>query len=259
MYSHTLSPHPPLILFSLSRLFLSPFSLFSLSPLSIKKPHSRSIVSYNTLYAVTTTTRYQLEHRLEDALNRLRHSKSGGFLSSLFSSPSNGGPTPQGGVGEARHKSFSFSSKGRRSSVSNESSANLLQALEMAQFKVVSLEEEARGHQEAQQIVLDTKESVLRNLAKQNSQLTIERDSFTKRVDDMNVTVDQLTNLLRSIQTRKISQRSNGSPRKQDGTCPLPYMLFLICHLVSYYIYLLSTSPPLTPYTLIPHTQPTSQ
>ena len=53
--------------------------------------------------------------------------------------------------------------------------------------------------------MLETKESVMRSLARQNSQLTIERDALSKRSEDLSQTVDQLTNLLRSVQRRKVA------------------------------------------------------
>jgi hypothetical protein len=51
---------------------------------------------------------------------------------------------------------------------------NISRALELAQFRISQLVAEMEANKEAQSIVLETKESVMRSLAKQNSHLTIE-------------------------------------------------------------------------------------
>lgn len=167
--------------------------------------------------------RTQLEHRLEDALNRLyRQPKGGGFLSSLFSkngSENDGdGFQAKGKRNVQSRKSFAFTStksfKGR--GAGTETEASQARSLEVAQLKVASLSAELESTKEAQVMVLETKESVLRNLAKQTSQLTIERDSLAKRVNDMNITVDQLTRLLQSIQTRRLAQKVSTPQKKTD-------------------------------------------
>ena len=78
-------------------------------------------------------------------------------------------------------------------------------SLELSQFRVTQLQSELEANKEAQSIVLETKESVMRQLARQNSQLTIERDALSKRSEELAQTVDQLTNLLRSVQSRKMN------------------------------------------------------
>lgn len=52
-------------------------------------------------------------------------------------------------------------------------------ALEMAQFRIAQLSSELEANKEAQNIVLDTKESVMRSLARQNTELTLEVGDFT--------------------------------------------------------------------------------
>lgn len=83
--------------------------------------------------------------------------------------------------------------------------ATLSRSLELSQFRVTQLQSELEANKEAQSIVLETKESVMRQLARQNSQLTIERDALSKRSEELAQTVDQLTNLLRSVQSRKMN------------------------------------------------------
>ena len=51
---------------------------------------------------------------------------------------------------------------------------NISRSLELAQFRISQLVAELEATKEAQQIVLETKESVMRSLARQNSSLTIE-------------------------------------------------------------------------------------
>lgn len=51
---------------------------------------------------------------------------------------------------------------------------NISRSLELAQFRISQLIAELEATKEAQQIVLETKESVMRSLARQNSTLTIE-------------------------------------------------------------------------------------
>lgn len=82
---------------------------------------------------------------------------------------------------------------------------NMSKALEIFQARAISLADELEATKEAQAIVLDTKESVMRSLVKQNSILTTEKDALQHRVDDLSATVDQLTGLLRSVQSRKMT------------------------------------------------------
>lgn len=82
---------------------------------------------------------------------------------------------------------------------------NMSKALEIFQARAISLADELEATKEAQSIVLDTKESVMRSLVKQNTILTTEKDVLQRRVDDLSATVDQLTGLLRSVQSRKMT------------------------------------------------------
>ena len=82
---------------------------------------------------------------------------------------------------------------------------NMSKALEIFQTRAISLADELEATKEAQAIVLDTKESVMRSLVKQNTILSTEKDVLQRRVDDLSATVDQLTGLLRSVQSRKMT------------------------------------------------------
>jgi len=82
---------------------------------------------------------------------------------------------------------------------------NMSKALEIFQARAISLADELEATKEAQSIVLDTKESVMRSLVKQNTILTTEKEVLQRRVDDLSATVDQLTGLLRSVQSRKMT------------------------------------------------------
>jgi hypothetical protein len=70
---------------------------------------------------------------------------------------------------------------------------------------------EIEANKQAHRVVLETKESVMRSLAKQNSQLVLERDALTQKVQNLGNTVDQLTGLLRSMQMRRTNSTNNMS------------------------------------------------
>jgi kinesin family protein 5 len=82
---------------------------------------------------------------------------------------------------------------------------NMAKALDQQYSKVLNLQEEISHNKEAHQIVLETKESVMRSLVKQNSALTTEKNTLTKRMEEQCVTIEQLTKLLRSVQSSKNS------------------------------------------------------
>ena len=88
---------------------------------------------------------------------------------------------------------------------------NMSKALEIFQARAISLADELEATKEAQAIVLDTKESVMRSLVKQNTILTTEKDVLQRRADDLSTTVDQLTGLLRSVQSRKMTPIRHGN------------------------------------------------
>ena len=88
---------------------------------------------------------------------------------------------------------------------------NMSKALEIFQARAISLADELEATKEAQAIVLDTKESVMRSLVKQNTILTTEKEVLQRRSDDLSMTVDQLTGLLRSVQSRKMTPIRHGS------------------------------------------------
>jgi hypothetical protein len=88
---------------------------------------------------------------------------------------------------------------------------NMSKALEIFQARAISLADELEATKEAQAIVLDTKESVMRSLVKQNTILSTEKEVLQRRADDLSNTVDQLTGLLRSVQARKMTPIRHGS------------------------------------------------
>jgi len=131
--------------------------------------------------------RIQAEDSLEDALQRLwndeeERKNSGGFFS-LFSTASSSRSTERRGL-SARERS-------------------LARSLDIAQSRAFQLGAELEANKEAHSIVLDTKESVMRSLVKQNSQLSTERDSLKKRTEELVALNDNLTSLLRSSSTRR--------------------------------------------------------
>jgi hypothetical protein len=95
----------------------------------------------------------------------------------------------------------------------------LQKKVEALQIRLSQVKQELESTKEAQRIVLDTKESVLRSLLKQNSQITQERDVMSRRIEDLTATVEQLTGLLRNIQSRKQQQKSGGGG---GGSSSLP-------------------------------------
>ena len=63
---------------------------------------------------------------------------------------------------------------------------------------------------ESHRIVLETKESVVRSLLKQNTEISFERDSLNARVESLTSALDHLTGLLRNLQSS--SMTNNGAP-----------------------------------------------
>jgi hypothetical protein len=57
---------------------------------------------------------------------------------------------------------------------------------------------------ESHKIVLDTKESVVRSLLKQNTELSFEKDSLNVKVESLTSALDHLTGLLRNLQNANI-------------------------------------------------------
>ena len=95
---------------------------------------------------------------------------------------------------------------------------DLCRQLEKQTGRVTQLTAALESNQEAQRIVLETKESVLRSLLKQNAMVSQEvsprfpscihlfqRDTLAQRVEDLTTTVEQLTTLLRNVQNRTLS------------------------------------------------------
>jgi hypothetical protein len=137
-------------------------------------------------------------------------SKSKGFLQNLFSSGGlgvlGGSPTPASAPGSASTSNNpltslsnmvtdTFSPGARRQSIGertaaaeenarrfgyNDRESALAETLEIAQERIMELVAEMESTQEANLIVLETKESVLRSLARQNTHLAMEVSSSAK-------------------------------------------------------------------------------
>ena len=155
--------------------------------------------------------RIQAEDSLEDALQRLwsdeEEKKNAGGFFSLFSSSGGG--------------SGSSSSSSRRDGEKRSLSArerSLARSLDIAQSRAFQLAAEFEANKEAHAIVLDTKESVMRSLVKQNAHLTSERDALRQRADDLGATVEQLTGLLRSSASRKSVPGAGAAGGRAAGT-----------------------------------------
>ncbi len=130
-------------------------------------------------------TRTQVEDKLEEAYHKLWQNQSGkapnggpgnkqgaqGGIWSWFSgNTAPGAPGPANNNNRNMSRTVSFN----RNTGFTDREQNIARALELAQFRVSQLVAELEANKEAQTIVLETKESVMRSLARQNSQLTIE-------------------------------------------------------------------------------------
>jgi hypothetical protein len=67
-------------------------------------------------------------------------------------------------------------------------------------LRIQQLQSENDQIKEFHGIVVETKESVINTFSKRVTELSNERDLFKARMEDLTVTVEQLTNLLRSTQ-----------------------------------------------------------
>eukprot|EP01031_Cornospumella_fuschlensis_P046550 gene46550-57002_t len=148
---------------------------------------------------------YNAAERRRSSLGATRHdvttpsSSGAGILSTLFGAVGGAvgsaiarSPVGQGGFRGRSNTRASFSDREQ----------NLSRSLDLAQSRVSSLLQELEILKEAQGIVLETKECVMRSLARQNSQLLMERDALQHRNEELLGSVNQLTTLLRSMQTR---------------------------------------------------------
>jgi hypothetical protein len=123
--------------------------------------------------------RTQVEDKLEEAYHKLWQQQGGKGLASSkqnqsglwswFSSNGNNNPFPVQNNKLQRTMSFTGKNSGF-----TDREQNVTRALEQAQFRISQLTAELEANKEAQTIVLETKESVMRSLARQNSQLTLE-------------------------------------------------------------------------------------
>eukprot|EP00604_Paraphysomonas_vestita_P000417 CAMPEP_0174825840 /NCGR_PEP_ID=MMETSP1107-20130205/43167_1 /TAXON_ID=36770 /ORGANISM="Paraphysomonas vestita, Strain GFlagA" /LENGTH=338 /DNA_ID=CAMNT_0016057863 /DNA_START=1347 /DNA_END=2363 /DNA_ORIENTATION=- len=137
--------------------------------------------------------RTELEDRLEQTLQRLWSQQSSegdkasnGFFSKLFN-PSNS---------EIKSSRANYIKRER----------DLCRELEKQTGRVAQLSAALDSNKEAQRIVLETKESILRSLLTQNAQISQERDTLAQKVEELDTAVEQLTALLRSVQSRTISR-----------------------------------------------------
>lgn len=120
-------------------------------------------------------TRALLEEKLEDAYSKLWQAtgkdKSKGLFSGWFGKNDSGrtssvsGPSSSGGF---------KSSRSSMSAAFTDREQNLVRSLELAQGHVAQLISDGETMKEAHKIVVETKESVMRNLARQNSHLLTE-------------------------------------------------------------------------------------
>jgi len=138
--------------------------------------------------------RIEVEDRLEQTLQKLwsnppsgeaDNRQGGGFFSKLF----------HAGAAGAELRSLSRVSNFKKE-------RDMSRELEKQQVQISQLTAAMESTKEAQRIVLETKESVMRSLLKQNVTVSQERDSLARRVEDLTSTVEQLTGLLRSVQSR---------------------------------------------------------
>ena len=69
---------------------------------------------------------------------------------------------------------------------------------------------------ESHKIVLDTKESVVRSLLKQNTELSFEKDSLSLKVESLSSSLEHLTGLLRNLQNANIENlKQLSTPEKR--------------------------------------------
>jgi kinesin family protein 5 len=138
--------------------------------------------------------RTELEDQLELALqNKYRSpdegSGAGGFFKKIFNATP--GPTD--------------TSSGSRTAMMKKE-RELMKEIEKLKSRNEQLTSSMESTKEAQRIVLETKESVMRSLLKQNVAISQERDVLGRRVEDLSTTVEQLTALLRNLQNRASKQ-----------------------------------------------------
>lgn len=84
----------------------------------------------------------------------------------------------------------------------------LSRSLAESQTRCIELESELGNMKEAHMIVLETKDSVLRNFIHQNRIITLDRDEHKYKVDLQSTRINQLTALLRDIEILKQSNNS---------------------------------------------------
>merc|ERR1711871_321523 len=70
---------------------------------------------------------------------------------------------------------------------------------------------------ESHRIVLETKESVVRSLLKQNTEISFERDNLNARVESLTSALDHLTGLLRNLQSSSMEESSTSAGSCKGG------------------------------------------
>ncbi len=199
----------------------------------------------------------------QNSVKQQENPKSKSFLQNLFSGGSSSSASSRNAAPSDQPSTLSSIShiltdtispvRNRQSSVSapmsaeenakrygyNDREAALAETLEIAQDRIMDLVAEMESTQEAQAIVLETKESVLRSLARQNTHLAMEvmisclffllsfmnsidnsaplflllssqRDALNQKVDALTAKTEQLSSLLRSVQQAQV--QSNPPP-----------------------------------------------
>lgn len=110
----------------------------------------------------------------------------------------------------------------RRKSISVSREELLTQSVNLSQERINELKRELESVNDAHAIVLETKESVLRQLTRQNSQLCNEREVLLGKLERMTASTEQLTKLLRNLQQKSIVtvQQSSGNTIHGGGRTP---------------------------------------
>eukprot|EP01035_Chromulina_nebulosa_P018830 gene18830-24609_t len=155
------------------------------------------------------TEEFQLRCSLEDELDRA-NARINALEEPSSPSPFTRGNSHGGGFFSNLFNNGSASMRDRSKSVSSRET-QLAKSLEASQIRVWELHTEIETTKEAHAIVLETKDSVLRQLVRQNSQLSAERDSLNNKLEQLTNNIEQLTGLLRSVQSRSmVTLRSSG-------------------------------------------------
>ena len=167
----------------------------------LKNDYDTHVRRLLTKLAKEQMARSQAEDELEQTLQTMwrkdesiQQGQKRGILGKIFGKSSDSSEVPS-----ARERQFTKDIAQLNSRLSQQSS----------QYEAMK-----EGHR----IVLETKESVVRSLLKQNTELSLEKSALNQRVDSLTDTVEHLTDLLRRLQTRTAPNPSlQRSPGIQGG------------------------------------------